>query len=795
MVCFRIFLSAYCRGCGLPIRWRCTEVALHIAWQRGCPSAGCMNPKSRSAIDGVSAPPHAREAVSDSFLVGYVMQQHAQAKTEVLAQMGIKRGSRIIPFLLLILVAILFVVLSFQEGEKQLIANLGLENEARILDAKYLDKKNLTAEEKATQEAEIKEVIKKVSEKATDAIQRRDWDFLVRKFLLPAAKTYLDQLVGDFWSITKTIFHATWQLVLYALIPGIAGLIYRRRFWAWFLISLATLLVIDASGLFGSLFGGESLPRTGWVFFFVVFNLVLLLLAHRLRRHSSGATRMPAWLHNGLLIVALLLFALAWIKGWGPWSAETNAWMWSFLPTRFLYKWETILVGLPILYVLLRKSTYWPGASPKNIVVCIDGTNNTPDQVELGLLAQTNVFKLFKMLKADKQPTIADTAHFDASLSKRYANRQMAFYYTGVGNKFDNDPIVQTLGLAAGAGASGIVQRAYLDITRVYRPGDRIFIFGFSRGAAIARLLARTIDSRGAPRTLWTLRLFGRHWMVWKSASKQHDVPICVLGCWDTVGSFGIAKTIAGINFQQLNLFKDLSVPDNVQQAYHLVALDEMRDSFEPTLMEPDPITPHRIIEVWFSGDHANVGGGWATDKLSDVTLDFLLRQLSSGYASDDATQAGDETWGLYLKAVNGDKVSAANQTDAVVIHPDHLGQLRQVSSGLYKYAPRKLPLHAVISETVFARMTKSLPVYAPQSLFNHNEDLDKKRGTIDTQVARLVETHSLSASEQGAILEFKDKLRLTRWPQYLEQLRLAGSSDEQPKRLANESFAAAPAI
>jgi hypothetical protein len=113
----------------------------------------------------------------------------------------------------------------------------------------------------------------------------------------------------------------------------------------------------------------------------------------------------------------------------------------------------------------------------------------------------------------------------------------------------------------------------------------------------------------------------------------------------------------------------------------------------------------------------------------------------------------------------------------------------------LYNYAPRKLPLHAVISETVFARMTKSLPVYAPQSLFNHNEDLDKKRNTIDTQVARLVETDSLSADEQKAILEFKDKLRLMRWPPYLEQMRLADSSDEPPKRLVNEAFAAAPAI
>ena len=245
--------------------------------------------------------------------------------------------------------------------------------------------------------------------------------------------------------------------------------------------------------------------------------------------------------------------------------------------------------------------------------------------MEMGFLAQTNVFKLFRMLKADKQGMFVPTGQFDASLCKRYGEKQIGFYYAGVGNKYDNDPILQTLGLATGKGGADIVERAYLDLVRVYQPGDRVFIFGFSRGAAIARLLARTIDARGAPRSVWTLRLFGKHRTLWTSAKKQ-PVPIDVLGCWDTVGSFGVAKTIAGINFQQLNLFKDLTIPDNVVQAYHMVALDEQRAEFEPTLMDPDPIRPERIVEVWFAGDHANIGGGWATDKLSDITLDFLLR-------------------------------------------------------------------------------------------------------------------------------------------------------------------------
>lgn len=321
-------------------------------------------------------------------------------------------------------------------------------------------------------------------------------------------------------------------------------------------------------------------------------------------------------------------------------------------------------------------------------------------------------------------------------------------------------------------------------------------LFGFSRGAAIARLLARVIDARGAPKTLWTLRLFGRHWTIWQSGKKR-PIPINVLGCWDTVGAFGIAKTIAGVNFQKINMFKDLSIPENVERAYHLVALDEMRDSFEPTLMDPDPISPERIVEVWFAGDHANVGGGWATDKLSDVTLDFLLRQVSSGYAHEPGAVPGNEDWGLYLRSAKAfvdvdESMDGAGKSSGnlIRVNPDPLGQLRSWHSALYTYLPRQLPLHAVISETVFERMTKATPVYAPQSLFDLNENLDTKRDSIDTAVERLVETRSLSDEEKHSVLEYKDKLRLTRWPDYRDMINAMHTPKPAQVRLRNEAGA-----
>jgi hypothetical protein len=479
--------------------------------------------------------------------------------------------------------------------------------------------------------------------------------------------------------------------------------------------------------------------------------------------------------------------------------------VWSLFTTGlsgWVFKWEVILVGLPLLYTLLRNSAAWTEPKRKNIVICLDGTSNTPDQVEQGFAATTNVYKLFRMLKADSEGMFQPGEQFDASLCKRYRNgesHQIAFYYAGVGNKYDNDPILQTIGMAMGVGAGDLVERAYLDLVRVYQKGDRVFIVGFSRGAAISRLLARAIDARGAPRSVWTIKLFGKHRTLW-SSKKKEPVAVDVLGCWDTVGSFGVAKTIAGINFQQLNMGKDLSVPENVQQAYHMVALDEQRDSFEPTLMDPDPNRPERIVEVWFAGDHANIGGGWATDRLSDITMDFLLTRVSSGYTDNAETAGVDESWGLYLKAWKADKAEhwERQEDNPHIVDPDPLGLIQQWFSHLYSYRPRKLPQHAVISDTVFKRMLDSLPLYAPQALFNLNDELDKRRDLIAEQVAKLQETDLISDADLVKIEGYKAKLRLNRFDDYWNNKILPtrkGRFKEPRTALENKPRAAPAAV
>lgn len=647
----------------------------------------------------------------------------------------------------------------------------------------------------------------------SDELASFDGVFLV---IGSAVKEYLDALAQATKQYWKAAAATVLSAGLFALIPGLAGLIYRRAFWLWFGLGFAGILAINAvAQSFGrvvavqgvvdeGIIGRKDLPQSvvdaaADVSILLLAQLALLVLAYRLRRQTTApppiAALMPPKIFNRILfwaLVALGIDASLHLVG------TTNMWngLWAVMPfSSDIDYLNFLVVGLPFLYGLFMVSETWTGTAPKNIVICLDGTSNTPDQVDMGFLAQTNVFKSFKMLKAGKEGSFDPTGRFDATLCKIYGDKQIGFYYTGIGNKYDNDPVIGTLSQATGLGAGGIIERAYLDLMRVWRPGDRVYIVGFSRGAASARILARTIDERGAPNSAWTLRLFGRHFTIWPSKHKQ-AVRIDVLGCWDTVGSFGVAKTIGGINFQQLNLLHDMSIPDNVAKAYHMVALDERRTEFAPTLMEPDPIRPDRIVEVWFPGTHAGVGGGWSTDRLSDVPLAFLLERISSGYAPDGRSEPGDESWGVYLSAFNAMEASNARHagSGAFAIYPDSRGQLRDWISGVYNYAPRSLPLHAVLHDCVFDRMKQSEPVYAPQALFDLNDALDDKRDLICAKVARLEETKSLEADERQAILDYTDKLRLTRWERYWQTIREKYAPLPAAVTLQNPPVAAIPA-
>src|SRR4051812_20123280 len=114
----------------------------------------------------------------------------------------------------------------------------------------------------------------------------------------------------------------------------------------------------------------------------------------------------------------------------------------------------------------------------KNIVVCSDGTGNA-DIRGCG----SNVFKVF-------EATELRSNQHDPSLPN-----QIAIYHDGVGTE-DFKPL-KILGGAFGFGFSRHVRELYTGLARCYSPGDKIFLFGFSRGAFTVRTLAGLIAHAG----------------------------------------------------------------------------------------------------------------------------------------------------------------------------------------------------------------------------------------------------------------------------------------------------------
>jgi len=675
--------------------------------------------------------------------------------------------------------------------------------------------------------------------------QSKGIGFYIADFVSALSAVVVDEF-PKFFSFVKQGVILFSSIIALALIPAVFGMIYRRAFMQWLVGTLIILFVInwtfDIVGV-GSI-GADLKEELGWRYdFYYAFIgfITFILIKTRVKRQVAGQIQKiegQKWkapvIATGFILVGIIWLYLISVDSLcaipeADFSKDAvgsavelsrsilscdnhlslfakeqqGSWFW-FVITQL----EGVLIFWLLAWRILAqrvglKKPFQP--RQKNIVVCLDGTWNHPGQTDFGYLAQTNVFKLFETLKGEK---ITKHSH-NANQYKEYVQSglppenklddsptQLGFYYHGVGNKVENSQIGQVVGGAFGMGADAIVDRAYLDLIRNYRDGDRIFIFGFSRGAAIARLLASAISKRGVPTSVWTLRAFGRHWQIWKSISKLENVPINVLGCWDTVGAFGIAKNIMGIPFQQINLLKDLTIPDSVKRAYHMVALDETRDAFVPTLMDQDPIHPNRIVELWFSGNHSNIGGGYATDQLSDITLDFLLRHISSGYAYDKSTKNDDESWGIYLSAerrvkLETDRKAAADesviidteQLSILKTNPNPLGKIRFSTGPVYTHKPRDLPLNAIIADEVFERMMDKDSDYAPESIFNLGKTLETRFEKNTNAIKTLLTTGTLT-QKQSELIDENNKvhMKIIKWSESFCANSTLESSTINPK-------------
>jgi uncharacterized protein (DUF2235 family) len=281
----------------------------------------------------------------------------------------------------------------------------------------------------------------------------------------------------------------------------------------------------------------------------------------------------------------------------------------------------------------------------KRIIFCADGTwDSAPND--------TNVYKLFKAIPI--------------------TSAQVAFYDDGVGS--DGTPLEKLIGGAFGDGLFQKIKDGYTKIAHVYEQDDEIFIFGFSRGAFTARSLAGMIAICGLPTGLFDDNLVNTAFQAYRNKAQRaallatlnnynlFNAKIKMVGVWDTVGSLGIPALFGNVD-PILYGFLDTSLHPDVLNAYQALAIDERRQEFPPTLWtSPSPPVAGQVLEqVWFSGVHCDVGGGYPETGLSDITFSWMMgnaenlelqidANVSAQYVTLDAKYALDQlhdSWSL----------------------------------------------------------------------------------------------------------------------------------------------------
>jgi uncharacterized protein (DUF2235 family) len=276
---------------------------------------------------------------------------------------------------------------------------------------------------------------------------------------------------------------------------------------------------------------------------------------------------------------------------------------------------------------------------PKRIVICADGTWNAPPRRRGRDADATNVWLLYQL--------VPPTAHDGTP--------QLAYYHAGVGN---GGPLDRLLGGMCGVGLSRNILDCYRFIIESYTPGDSLYLFGFSRGAYTVRSLAGLIrncgivDRRKYPAEEEREAVIHSAYRLYRGRGEstapvadravtfraRHAHPDCRITCigvWDTVGALGIPVGLLGRLSQHWFGFHDVTLSSWVDRAFHAVAIDERRRPFLPTLWQQQPAARaggQQVEQVWFSGVHADVGGGYTAREreLANVALRWMINRVST---------------------------------------------------------------------------------------------------------------------------------------------------------------------
>lgn len=237
----------------------------------------------------------------------------------------------------------------------------------------------------------------------------------------------------------------------------------------------------------------------------------------------------------------------------------------------------------------------------KTIVICCDGTLNTFGK------SDTNVRRVFDSLDDDRYKR-----YYDPGLGTEKREKRLLKVSKLLSN---------IAGATVALGVTKKVLDAYTFLTQQYSNNtDKVFFFGFSRGAWTVRRLAKMVSVCGLP-PRGNINLVPHAYAAYldfkdKCGDKEffksfndlsRECNPTFVGAWDTVRA-------AGLKLDRI----ECKMADNIECGRHALSLDERRRAFEPELWIDDD----RIKQRWFAGDHSDVGGG--NNEAGDVDLSYL---------------------------------------------------------------------------------------------------------------------------------------------------------------------------
>ncbi len=349
---------------------------------------------------------------------------------------------------------------------------------------------------------------------------------------------------------------------------------------------------------------------------------------------------------------------------------------------------------------------------PKNIVICFDGTGE-----QFGK-NNSNVVKLYQLLQKGPE--------------------QVAYYHPGLGtmgakNALSNFGKARTrlFGLAFGYGISENIADAYAYLMDRYEPGDRVYLFGFSRGAYTARAFAGILKwfgllSKGNESLIpYIIRMakkkkknFGI--MTHFKETFSQECKTHFLGLWDTVSSVGWFVSI--VKFPSTADNSDLNI------VRHAMSIDERRAFFRQNLFD-SPREHQDFQQLWFAGVHSDVGGGYSpvVSGLSNIALWWMVEQAGNNglLINSEAKErmlASEQKEPYPKEVVNKSLKGAWWFTE---IWPKiHHKRIEKDGKVIYKTRlrvnlgrPRTIdPATAVFHDSVFERM-KQYPDYRPKNI------------------------------------------------------------------------------